>query len=164
LKHLYKSFIILIVLVLFTVACSAKEASNQGEDAHQATHADTDLLETTSSADILPKFLSNQPENIRLVYQLVSKTEDILQWIPCYCGCGEGHGHKNNFNCFIKETSKDGTVVWTDHGTRCGVCLQIAVQSAQMKQKGSTTKEIRIIIDGMFKKGYAKPTDTKMPV
>ncbi|MFD2330111.1 PCYCGC motif-containing (lipo)protein [Cohnella sp. GCM10020058] len=142
--------------MLFTLACSFNK-----EESH--AHADTDLLETTSSSEVLPAFLSNQPDEVRTVYQLAAVAEDILQWIPCYCGCGEGQGHKNNFNCFIKEKNDDGSVIWTDHGTRCGVCLQIAVQSARMKQLGATDKEIRTFIDETYKSGYGKPTDTPMP-
>lgn len=155
-KHLYKLFVFSIVIMLFAAACSSSK-----EESH--AHADTDLLETTSSAEVLPAFLSSQPDEVRTVYQLAAATEDILQWIPCYCGCGEGHGHKNNFNCFIKQTNDDGSILWTDHGTRCGVCLQIAVQSAQMKQQGATNIEIREYIDETYKKGFGKPTKTPMP-
>jgi hypothetical protein len=98
------------------------------------------------------------------VYQLAGQSTELLQWIPCYCGCGESVGHKSNMNCFIKEVKSDGSVVWDDHGTRCNVCLQIAVQSVKMKSEGKTDKEIRQFIDNTYKKGYAKPTDTPMPV
>jgi hypothetical protein len=67
-------------------------------------------------------------------------------------------------NCFVKEVNADGSIVWDDHGTRCGVCLQIAVQSINMNHEGKSLKEIRDIIDSTYKKGYAKPSDTPMPV
>jgi bacterioferritin-associated ferredoxin len=162
LKNFYKIFIVSMAFVLIAAACSTKEESKQ--DAHHGAHLDSDLYETTASVDELPKFLTSQPKEVRTVYQLAAQIEDILQWIPCYCGCGESQGHQSNFNCFIRDISEDGTVVWTDHGTRCGVCLQIAVQSAEMKQNGATNKEIRNFIDDTYKTGYAKPTDTKMPM
>ncbi len=88
----------------------------------------------TASADALPRFLDKQPEDVRLVYEAAGKAADLLKWMPCYCGCGESAGHMSNMNCFIKEVQADGSVVWDDHGTRCGVCLQIAVKSIKMKQ------------------------------
>ncbi len=95
----------------------------------------------TASADILPSFLDNQQEEIRLVYQAAGKATDILQWMPCYCGCGESAGHVSNLNCFIQKENEDGSVVWDDHGTRCGVCLQIAVQSIKMTQEASLCRK-----------------------
>ncbi|USB34957.1 PCYCGC domain-containing protein [Paenibacillus sp. YPG26] len=142
---------------MLTTACSSKK-----EESHHA-HVDTDLLETTSSSEVMPAFLSNQPDEVRSVYRLAAVAEDLLQWIPCYCGCGESQGHKSNFNCFIQEIKDDGSVIWTDHGTRCGVCLQIAVQSAQMKKQGASYPEIRSQIDETYKSGFGKPTDTPMP-
>ena len=83
--------------------------------------------------------------------------------MPCYCGCGESAGHKSNLNCFIQEKREDGSIVWDDHGTRCLVCLEIAVQSAQLHKEGKSLKEIRQFIDDTYKEGYAKPTPTDMP-
>ncbi|WP_217595152.1 PCYCGC domain-containing protein [Cohnella sp. GbtcB17] len=157
-KHGCKSFVLLLVIVLFASACASKK-----ENSHAHEHTDTDLLETTSSSELQPAFLSGQPDEVRTVYRIAAAAKDILEWIPCYCGCGESAGHRSHYNCFIQQTNDDGSVIWTDHGTRCGVCLQIAVQSAQMKQKGASNKEIRTFIDETYKTGFGKPTDTPMP-
>lgn len=136
-----------------------QEASHDGHD-----HASGDIQEETAGADVLPSFLDNQHENIRLVYQIAGQTTEVLEWIPCYCGCGESVGHKSNLNCFIQEKREDGTIVWDDHGTRCAACLDIALQSAKMHKDGKSLKEIRKAIDETYKEGYAAPTPTKMPV
>jgi len=135
-----------------------KEASHE-----EHGHASGDIQEETASADILPSFLDNKSEDIRLVYQIAGQSTEILEWMPCYCGCGESAGHKSNLNCFIEEKREDGTIVWDDHGTRCFVCLEIAVQSAKMHKDGMSLKEIRQTIDNTYKEGYAKPTPTDMP-
>jgi hypothetical protein len=135
-----------------------KEASHEKHG-----HASGDIQEETASADVLPSFLDNKSEDIRLVYQIAGQSTEILEWIPCYCGCGESAGHKSNLNCFIQEKRKDGTIVWDDHGTRCLTCLEIAVQSAKMHKDGMDLKEIRQTIDNTYKEGYAKPTPTDMP-
>ncbi|GLC88611.1 PCYCGC domain-containing protein [Lysinibacillus piscis] len=154
-----KKLMMLMTFVLILSACSSEKEASHDEHAHVTG----DIQEETASADVLPSFLNNQPENVRFVYQVAGQSTDILQWIPCYCGCGESAGHKNNLNCFIQEKRKDGTIVWDDHGTRCLTCLEIAVQSAKMYQDGKSLKEIRTTIDNTYKEGYAKPTPTDMP-
>lgn len=158
--------------LLFLSACGAEnntaeqpEEPTQLETSHEGhEHASGDIQEETAGADVLPSFLDNQNENIRLVYQIAGQTTDILEWIPCYCGCGESVGHKSNLNCFFQEKREDGTIVWDDHGTRCIACLEIALQSAKMHKDGKSLKEIRDTIDEAYKEGYAEPTPTKMPL
>jgi hypothetical protein len=160
-KYFLKGGIALLAIAIFIVGCGKQSEENHSD---HSEHASSDLREQTKSVATLPSFLNGQKEEIRLVYQLAGQSAELLQWIPCYCGCGESVGHKSNMNCFIKEVKSDGSVVWDDHGTRCDVCLQIAVQSVKMKSEGKTDKEIRQFIDNTYKKGYAKPTDTPMPV
>jgi hypothetical protein len=155
----YKGIIAGLSIAFVVSACGSNK-----EQAHQGHSMNGDLQEKTTSASVLPTFLKSQPEQIRLVYEAAGKATDILKWIPCYCGCGESAGHTSNQNCFVKQVNGDGSVVWDDHGTRCGVCLQIAAESIKMKQEGKSLKEIRAFIDKTYEKGYAKPTDTPMPV
>lgn len=157
-----KSLFVLIITVLILSACSSNKEVPHSEEPHES-HSTGDLQEKTASADVLPTFLDGQPEQLRIVYQIAGQATDLLQWIPCYCGCGESVGHKSNLNCFIKEVNEDGSIVWDDHGTRCGVCLEIAVTSAKMKSEGKSDKEIRNFIDETYKTGYGKSTDTPMP-
>lgn len=159
-----KRLIVIAAMLAVTVsltACGKKEASNEP---HTHRTASGDLQETTSSLKNPPAFLNNQVKQIGLVYQLAAQNTDLLQWIPCYCGCGESAGHRSNLNCFIKEVKTDGSVVWDDHGTRCGTCMEIAVISAKLKQEGKSAKEIRAMIEQTYKQGYAKPTNTPMPI
>ncbi|KIL40877.1 lipoprotein [Gordoniibacillus kamchatkensis] len=158
-KFRFKSLIAALSISFVVSACGSTK-----DQAHQGHSMNGDLQEKTASVKVLPKFLSNQPEQIRLVYEAAGNATEVLKWIPCYCGCGESAGHAGNMNCFIKQVNQDGSVVWDDHGTRCGVCLQIAAQSIKMKQDGKTLKEIRSYIDKTYEKGYAKPTNTPMPV
>lgn len=168
---LKKLLSIFILSLLVLSACDANKQvveknqnGAQKEASHEEQgHASGDIQEETASADVLPSFLDNKSKDLRLVYQIAGQSTEILEWIPCYCGCGESAGHKSNLNCFIQEKRKDGTIVWDDHGTRCLVCLEIAVQSAKMHKDGMSLKEIRQTIDETYKEGYAKPTPTDMP-
>lgn len=157
----------MLILILVLSACGNK-AQQHSEDehlevGHEKQLPNGDLQEVTESAAVLPKFLDDKPEDMRLVYQVAASASDVLAYMPCYCGCGESAGHGSNLNCFVDEIRQDGSVVWDDHGTRCLVCLEIAVKSVQMKQEGKSMKEIRAFIDETYKEGYAEPTDTPMP-
>lgn len=147
-------------------ACGKAAESPHAESSHagHSSHASNgDLREITASADQLPAFLDGQTDSVRLAYQAAGALGDTLQWIPCYCGCGSSAGHRSNLNCFVNETRADGSVEWDDHGTRCGVCVQIVLQTAQLKQQGKSDLEIRKYIDSHYQSGFADPTDTPLP-
>lgn len=158
---------IMLILVLVLSACGDKAQQGEKHDelavGHEKHLPNGDLQEVTASASELPKFLDDKPEDMRIVYQVAANASDVLTYMPCYCGCGESAGHGSNLNCFVDEIREDGSVVWDDHGTRCLVCLEIAVKSVQLKQEGKSMKEIREFIDETYNEGYAKPTDTPMP-
>lgn len=167
-------FPLLAIILLILAACSSSNDEQSTEKEGNKQHTEEshgisrnplsgDLQELTASAEELPKFLDSKSEDIRLVYEVSGQATDVLEWIPCYCGCGESAGHRNALNCFIAETREDGSVVWDDHGTRCLVCLDIAVESVQMHIDGKPLKEIRETIDTKYEKGYAAPTETEMP-
>ncbi len=98
------------------------------------------------------------------MYLLAAEASDVLQWIPCYCGCGASAGHKSNLECFVHEQREDGTIVWDDHGTRCGTCIDIAFQSAKLTKEGKSIKEIREWVDQRYSNTGAEPTPTPSPM
>lgn len=160
-----KILFLCLISVLVLAACGqkAKEENHEEHDDHIAHLANGDIQETTASTDVLPTFLENQSEDMKLVYQAAAKAHDILKWMPCYCGCGDSAGHKDNFNCFVHEIKENGEVVWDDHGTRCAACVETAIASISMVQEGKSLVEIRNAIDEAYKEGYAAPTKTPMP-
>ena len=127
---------IFITFVLLLGACSNEQATSQEAHEEHEVHLHTsgDIQETTARADHLPSFLDNQQGMIVQTYKIAGKYADVLESIPCYCGCGETAQHRSNANCFIKERHVDGSVTWDDHGTRCIVCLEIALQAAKLSQ------------------------------
>ncbi|MOA02253.1 hypothetical protein D3C78_1216960 [compost metagenome] len=119
-----------------------------------------DIQEKTTGAAVMPDFLKSQNVNVALVYKAVAQYTDLLDDIPCYCGCGESAGHRSSKDCFIQEIQEDGAVVWDDHGTKCNVCMEIAVESITLSRDGKSAQDIRAIIDTKYKEGYATPTNT----
>lgn len=157
-----KNSFVLLVLALSLTGCTSSSQNEEHSHAHEAENGD--LQETTASVDILPSFLDGQSNIIRNAYLVAGLSTDILEWIPCYCGCGESAGHESNLNCFVHEVKEDGSIVWDDHGTRCGVCIEIAVESVVMAKESKSMKEIRQAIDEKYKDGYGAPTPTPFPM
>ena len=167
-RHQLSWLLLGLALVVSLSACGRELAgSSSKESPHDADHvhaaANGDLREQTASLSELPGFLDNQSDSVLLAYRAAAVVRDTLQWIPCYCGCGDSAGHRSNLNCFIHEVKQGSAVVWDDHGTRCGVCVDIALKSAQMKADGKTDADIRRFIDAAYENGYAAPTDTSLP-
>jgi outer membrane murein-binding lipoprotein Lpp len=145
-------------------AKATNEANVVSGTGHGEHHTDSgDLQEWTASLEKLPSFLDTASATLQTAYRTAATVTDILPYIPCYCGCGESAGHKSNLNCFIAEIKADGSVLWDDHGTRCSVCVEIAVTAAAMKATGIENERIRAFIDDTYKEGYAKPTLTEYP-
>ncbi|PGN03224.1 PCYCGC motif-containing (lipo)protein [Priestia megaterium] len=133
----------MLIVSIVSTACSSSNTS-----------------EETASNEVLPEFLKDKPEEVQTIYANAAQNQELLENIPYYCGCGESTGDKNNYDCFIHENKRDGKVVWDDHGTKCGVCLEIAAQSVPDLEPGKSIKQIRQSIDEKYKSGYAKPTPT----
>lgn len=135
-------FSLLAVLSLILAGCGStstndQKSSESKKEAHDhASHTQqADIQEKTKGVNTLPTFLDKLDPQMKDIYTVAGQNAELLDWIPCYCGCGESVGHKNNKNCFIREIKKNGEVVWDSHATTCVNCLEIAVESASMKQK-----------------------------
>lgn len=50
------------------------------------------------------------PKGTAEAYEFAVNNQDVLKYIPCYCGCGELEGHDSNLDCFIKSGSGDNIV------------------------------------------------------
>lgn len=165
-KSIRSALYTLVIAGAILSGCATNtQEEHAGHEEHEGRHetASGDLQETTASLDVLPSFLDEVQPQIKQVYGIAATLTDTLPYIPCFCGCGESAGHRSNLDCFIAEVNEDGSVVWDDHGTRCGVCMEIAVTAAAMKESGVEPERIRQIIDEKYKEGYAKPTLTELP-
>ncbi|MCE5171739.1 PCYCGC domain-containing protein [Paenibacillus profundus] len=169
-RNLYRlvSATVILSLSLVAAGCSSAETDSQpsashAQEQHERLLPNGDLQQTTASRNDLPPFLDDKKEEMRLIYTLAAQNHELLQHIPCYCGCGEIAGHESNLNCFVAQMEDDGAVQWDDHGTRCGVCLEIAVEASQMQREGKSMRDIRQAIDEKYKEGYAEPTPTPLP-
>lgn len=165
-KALAYFFIVTAILILLSACSSKKEelaVHNEDGNSHSYHAENGDLHELTNSNEELPGFLKDKPEQMQIIYMAAAKHKDLLENIPCYCGCSESANHKDNYDCFVYDNKQNGNVIWDDHGTRCGVCLDTAAESIIQYNDGKSIKEIRQFIDEKYKEGYAKPTPTPFP-
>ena len=60
----------------------------------------------------LPDYVNGPtvPKGTAEAYEFAVNNQDVLKYIPCYCGCGELEGHDSNLDCFIKSGSGDNIV------------------------------------------------------
>ncbi|MDO8735593.1 MAG: PCYCGC motif-containing (lipo)protein [Thermoleophilia bacterium] len=60
----------------------------------------------------LPDYVNGPtvPKGTAEAYQFAVDNQDVLKFIPCYCGCGELDGHTSNLDCFIASGSGDDLV------------------------------------------------------
>lgn len=163
------SLVIGFIALTIVAGCGSSPAGKEGAEhagqasgEHERLMKNGDLRQTTASVDDLPPFLNDKQKEMRQIYQLAATNSELLQYIPCYCGCGEVAGHQSNLNCFVA-SKEEGKIEWDDHGTRCGVCLDIAVEASLMLRDGKSVKDIRQAIDTKYKEGYAEPTPTPHP-
>ncbi|WP_018130801.1 PCYCGC motif-containing (lipo)protein [Effusibacillus pohliae] len=151
-----------ITLAFALAGCSQAATPGNGHETGHSVEAHGDIQEKTASVEQLPSFLKSMPEQTQQIYTLAAKNSALLQNIPCYCGCGDSVGHKSNADCFVKEVKPDG-IVWDSHGSKCGVCMAIAMESVKLQSEGKSPKEIRSYIDSKYGAAGAKPTPTPMP-
>jgi Protein of unknown function with PCYCGC motif len=157
-KALFLTFFMITSLVF--AGCSNHQVKDSSTEHKHTVNENGDLREETEGVSSLPSFLDNKSDELKKIYASAANHQELLENIPCYCGCGEAANHKNNYDCFIYENKDNGAVVWDDHATRCGVCLEIAAESMLLYNEGKTIKEIRDYIDHKYREGYAKPTPT----
>jgi hypothetical protein len=71
--------------------------------------ADVALL-AWPAEDRWPEQFSKASARIQETYRFAVANQDLLQWMPCFCGCGEW-GHTSNASCYVQEMRDDGSVL-----------------------------------------------------
>ena len=69
----------------------------------------TEGLVAWPADDLWPDRFKDDPEDVQEAYRYAVANEDVLQWMPCFCGCVTG-GHRHNFDCYVREVRDDGSV------------------------------------------------------
>jgi len=85
---------------LALVGCSSGIGQNSVDDALLAWPAE----------DRWPEQFHKASTRVQENYRFAVANQDLLQWMPCFCGCGEW-GHKSNANCYVQQVRNDGSVL-----------------------------------------------------
>lgn len=90
------------------------------------------------------------PHDLRGGYAYAARNQEILQYIPCYCGCVR-EGHRSNLSCFISGFRQDSAPIWTDHSFSCPMCVHIAREVMLMTSQGMPLQRVREEIDKRYR-------------
>lgn len=106
-------YIVAIAVAVVVVGGGAVTLLGQGGSASPSTASDAG-----TSGVQLPRYAYAAPP-IMEAYQfaVTQEGQDVLKYMPCYCGCGDHAGHKNNMNCFIKDPVPGQPLVFDNHGS-----------------------------------------------
>lgn len=118
-------------------------------------------LAANPTRGIWPDEYLGAPRAVRDAYAWAATHENILRYIPCYCGCG-ALGHTSNYDCFVRARSVDGWITIDLHGLSCGTCVAITLESAAMVDRGMTVRQIRAAVDTRWATA-GPPTRTPLP-
>lgn len=89
-------------------------------------------------------------------------SDDVLQYIPCYCGC-QREGHVSNRDCYLHGRTAAGVPQWDGHATMCGICLDVARDAKRMYEQGMKVAAIRTAIEQEYAPKYGTGTPTPRP-
>ena len=71
--------------------------------------ADGSLL-AWPSEDRWPEIFYQAAPAVQETYRFAVANQDLLQWMPCFCGCVD-QGHMSNADCYVQEVRSDGSVL-----------------------------------------------------
>jgi hypothetical protein len=115
-------------------------------------------LRANPTRGIWPAQYHAATQPVRDAYAWAATHENILQYIPCYCGCGAS-GHRNNYDCFVRAKAASGWITMDLHGLNCGTCVSITLETSSMTAKGLTLRQMRTAIDARWSAtGPSTPT------
>jgi hypothetical protein len=114
-----------------------------------------------ASVSTLPDYVQSAPPRVREAYQFAAANPDLLVYQPCYCGCG-AMGHTSNLSCYISDTAEDGTPIYDNHASGCGICVDITEDVMRLTREGKSQPEIRRYVDAQYSR-FGPSTDTPKP-
>jgi hypothetical protein len=153
---------VLIVAVLVTATAVVGCAQGQPNDTpHTAAPTLAAMDGAQAAAWAVRPAYTHTTARTEEAYQYAMEHPLVLQWIPCYCGCG-AMGHGSNLDCYF-EPNAGGSIVFEEHASYCGVCVDITLRTKQLATSGAALASIRTAIDAEF--GAVGPgTDTERPL
>jgi len=133
---------LLLVVALLPVVSLLSGCSSGAPSSH------SDQVKMAPMAD-MPAEVQKASVSVSDAYRFAVANPDALKNVPCYCGCGSV-GHTSNYSCYVKEIKPSGEIVFDQHATGCGICVDITQDVMKMTRDGTGPKEIRAAIDKTY--------------
>ncbi len=151
--------LLIIALLLTGSAAAACTGDHASTPSHTPT-AMNSMDDSQAAAWAVRPAYTHTTARTEEAYRYAMEHQAVLQWIPCFCGCG-AMGHANNLDCYF-EPSTTGSIVFEEHASYCGVCVDITLRTKQLAASGASLSSIRTTIDAEFG-GIGPGTDTDRP-
>lgn len=151
---------LLIIALLITGSVAAACTGDHAATPSHTPTAMSSMDDTQAAAWAVRPAYTHTTARTEEAYQYAMEHQAMLQWIPCFCGCG-AMGHGNNADCYF-EPSATGSIVFEEHASYCGVCVDITLRTKQLAASGASLASIRTTIDAEFG-GVGPGTDTERP-
>ncbi len=71
-------------------------------------------------------------------------------------------GHTSNLSCYISAIEPDGSIVFDEHASGCGICVDITQDVMRLMREERTSQDIRAYIDATYSP-FGPSTDTPLP-
>jgi hypothetical protein len=128
---------------------------------HTMGHAMPSSTEADAAWEARPDYVRTADARTEEAYAFAIARPDVVDWMPCYCGC-VAMDHRSNGDCYLKPRAEGMPVVFDEHASYCGVCVDITLTAKTMSGEGRSLPEIRAAIDAQFG-DIAQGTDTPLP-
>ncbi|TAK35368.1 MAG: hypothetical protein EPO21_06605 [Chloroflexota bacterium] len=109
-------YVAAVAAVVVLLGGGAMALLGQGGGASTAGNAGTGT--DVASGVQLPRYAYADPVALEgYKWATTQEGQDVLKYMPCYCGCGDHATHKNNLNCFIQDPVAGKPVVFDSHAS-----------------------------------------------
>lgn len=141
---------------------AASAAPGSGDvTSHTMGHAMPMAAEVDAAWAARPAYVRGADARTQEAYALAIARPDVIDWMPCYCGC-VAMDHRNNTDCYLKPRDEGAPMVFDEHASYCGICVDITLTAKSLLAEGRSLIEIRVDVDGEY--GSTAPgTDTSLP-
>lgn len=110
--------ILLSLSVLVLAACGGQQPGSERAASDRpgraaSTYAAADWV--TIEGIQFPAAMAEAPDEVIEAYVFAAKNQDVLKYMPCYCGCENPRfAHQNNYDCFVDSIDRSGEVPRVD--------------------------------------------------
>jgi hypothetical protein len=133
-KRVFRIATLVIALTLFVGAWVYTNTSNRSSG-HEANDGSAYVRRETKMPLSPALFVGK----IETAYQVAQDKPDVLDQLYCYCQCDKHSGHRSLLSCYTD-----------NHAANCDVCVNEALDAAQMLKQGYNMAEIRRQIDRKY--------------